>query len=567
MSTAPGTALDDPDWWRHAVVYQIYPRSFRDADGDGNGDIRGMRNGLGHLARLGVDAVWVSPWYTSPMIDGGYDVADYCDIDPIFGSLDDATVFLDEAHRLGLRVLVDLVPNHCSDRHPLFQRALAAAPGSPERDLFVFRDGRGVDGGQPPTNWGSLFGGSMWQQVTESDGRPGQWYCHMFAPEQPDWNWDNPQVVAFFDQVLRFWFDRGVDGFRIDVADSMALDQTLPDTKPDPATGFGSWHKDVGAPFWDQPGVETIHRRWRQIADSYADTALGARVFVSEAHLDPIERQASYVGAGRLHTTFNPDHLWCEWTAASQRHMITRTLAAHDAVGAPATWVIGNHDVPRPVTRYGKPETGWPFDADGRVGQPRFAEDHRQFPTDVDLGRRRARAAALLMFALPGVAYLYQGEELGLPEVEDLPAEVLQDPIWDRSGHTEKGRDGCRVPLPWSGTKPPYGFGPGPGEPWLPQPAGWAGLSVAAQTGVTGSHLELYRAALAIRHANPALRDGRLAWDEASEQLLSFCRGDRFRCLVNFGPGPAPLPAGTVLLASGDVSDTIPGDTAVWLAT
>lgn len=261
MSTAPGTALDDPDWWRHAVVYQIYPRSFRDADGDGNGDIRGMRNGLGHLARLGVDAVWVSPWYTSPMIDGGYDVADYCDIDPIFGSLDDATVFLDEAHRLGLRVLVDLVPNHCSDRHPLFQRALAAAPGSPERDLFVFRDGRGVDGGQPPTNWGSLFGGSMWQQVTESDGRPGQWYCHMFAPEQPDWNWDNPQVVAFFDQVLRFWFDRGVDGFRIDVADSMALDQTLPDTKPDPATGFGSWHKDVGAPFWDQPGVETIHRR------------------------------------------------------------------------------------------------------------------------------------------------------------------------------------------------------------------------------------------------------------------------------------------------------------------
>ena len=224
MSTAPGTALDDPDWWRHAVVYQIYPRSFRDADGDGNGDIRGMRNGLGHLARLGVDAVWVSPWYTSPMIDGGYDVADYCDIDPIFGSLDDATVFLDEAHRLGLRVLVGLVPNHCSDRHPLFQRALAAAPGSPERDLFVFRDGRGVDGVRRRTDWGPLFVGSMWQQVTESDGRLGQWYCHMFAPEQPDWNWDNPQVVAFFDQVLRFWFDRGVDGFRIDVADSMALD-------------------------------------------------------------------------------------------------------------------------------------------------------------------------------------------------------------------------------------------------------------------------------------------------------------------------------------------------------
>lgn len=567
MPTVPSANLADHDWWRRAVVYQVYPRSFHDANGDGTGDLRGISDALGYLARLGVDAVWISPWYPSPMVDGGYDVADYCDIDPSLGTLDDAAELVNEAHGLGLRVMVDLVPNHCSDQHPLFQQALAAGPGSPERELFVFRDGLGPDGSQPPTNWGSLFGGSMWQRVTEPDGRPGQWYCHMFAPEQPDWNWASPRVAQLFDQVLRFWFDRGVDGFRIDVADSMALDQSLPDTELDPATGFGSWRKDAGAPFWDQPGVEQIHRRWRQIADSYADSFLGPRVFVAEAHLEPVQRQATYVAEGRLHTTFNFDHLWCEWSAASQRHMITRTLAAHAEVGAPATWVIGNHDVTRPVSRYGKPETGWRFDADGRVGEARFSEDFRRLATDVELGRRRARAAALLMLALPGVAYIYQGEELGLPEVEDLPAEVLQDPIWERSGHTEKGRDGCRVPLPWSGDEPPYGFGPGGSVPWLPQPDSWAELSVAAQTGVPGSHLELYRKALAERHANPALRGTDLTWDHTDPEVLSFRRGGRVRCLVNFGSQPVPLPEGTVLLASADVGPTVPPDTAVWLTT
>ncbi len=561
--------LENRDWWRSSVVYQVYPRSFADSVGDGLGDVPGITAKLPYLADLGVDAVWVSPWYPSPMADGGYDVSDYCDIDPRFGTLADAETFIAEAHQLGLRVLIDLVPNHCSDQHPLFQAALAAPPGSAEREMFIFRNGRGDGGDLPPNNWGALFGGSAWERVVDAEGRPEQWYCHMFSPEQPDWNWENPAVVAMFDDVIRFWFDRDVDGFRIDVADSMAKDQAFPDNPVDPRTGLGTVRKFIGAPFWDQPGVAVIHRRWRAIADSYADTPLGPRVFVSEAHLTPTERLVSYVTDGRLHTTFNFDHLWCEWTAASYRHMIDLTIAAHAAVGAPATWVIGNHDVTRPVTRYGKPETGWRFTDEGPHPEDlaKFAEHYAALPTDQDLGRRRARAAALLAFALPGVPYLYQGEELGLEEVEDLPDHVLADPTWLRSGKTIKGRDGCRVPLPWGGTTPPFGFGPAEGDPWLPQPDHWASMTAEAQSDDPTSHLELYRAALAERHRNPAL-GGTFAWDETADpDVLSFTRTPGFRCLVNFGDAVVPLPAGArVLVASNDVSQGLGRDTAVWLS-
>lgn len=560
--SAPSTT-QDADWWRSAVVYQIYPRSFADHNGDGIGDVRGMIDRLPHLAELGVDAVWVSPWYPSPLADGGYDVSDYRDIHPDFGTLTDADAFIARAHELGLRVLIDLVPNHCSDEHPWFQAALAAGPGSPERDLFWFRDGRGPNGDLPPNDWQAVFGGSAWQRVIGPDG-PEQWYLHLFDVRQPDWNWSNPRVADMFDDVLRFWFDRGVDGFRIDVADSMVKDPALPDV----AEGMSNLAKPVGNPLWDRPELEAIHRRWRGVADEYAGSAQGARVFVSEAYL-PADRVANYVTEGRLHSTFNFDALLCEWTAASQRTVIDLSLATHEAVGAPCTWVLGNHDNVRVATRYGKPVTGVSY-ADGRVeidGRRDGEEEVRSLPTDHALGRRRARAAALLELALPGGAYIYQGEELGLDEVDDLPEDVLQDPTWERSGHTVHGRDGCRVPLPWSGTESPFSFGPG-GEPWLPMPARWAGLTVDAQEHDPTSFLALYRAALTERRRNLALGDGSLTWVESAPQVLDFVRSPGFRCIVNFGPDAIAIPEdAAVLVHSGDPNGgRVEQDETVWLA-
>ncbi|NNG20338.1 DUF3459 domain-containing protein [Naumannella sp. ID2617S] len=572
MTEQPQTSTtQSTDWWRSAVVYQIYPRSFADANGDGTGDLRGIIDRLPHLAELGVDAIWVSPWYPSPLADGGYDVSDHRDIHPDFGTLADADEFIAAAHALGMRVLIDLVPNHCSDQHPWFQQAVAAGRGSAERDLFWFRDGRGPNGDEPPNNYEAMFGGSAWQRVTEPDGSPGQWYLHMFAPEQPDWNWDNPKVVEEFDDILRFWFDRGVDGFRVDVADSMAKDATLPDLPVDPETGYGaSKEKHPGSPLWDvQPQLEEIHRRWRTVADEYADTPQGPRVFVSEAYLDPLPRLVAYVQPDRLHTTFNFDHLLCEWTIDSQRHVIDASRREHVAAGAPCTWVLSNHDTPRVATRYGKPETGVRFSTAGMVPEHGGREWHHYagMPVDLELGRRRARAAALLEFALPGGCYVYQGDELGLEEVEDLPEEALQDPTWFRSGRTIRGRDGCRVPLPWSGSRSPFGFGPS-GVPWLPQPARWAGQTVADQANDPTSHLSLYRAALAERRRNPALGDGELSWVEGPhDEVLAFDREPGFRCVVNFGD-PIELPADArVLVHSGDATTGRLGtDEAVWLA-
>jgi len=560
--------LDDPDWWRHAVVYQVYPRSFADSDGDGTGDVRGMIDRLPYLADLGVDAVWVSPWYPSPLRDGGYDVADYRDIDPVFGTLADADAFIARAHELGLRVFIDLVPNHSSWDHPWFRRALASPPGSPERALYHFRDGRGPGGDERPNNWGGMFGGPAWERTTNPDGTPGQWYLHLFDISQPDWNWADPAVPAEFDSILRFWFDRGVDGFRIDVADAMAKDPDLPDVPVDPETGYGSNRKEVGSPHWDHPGLADIQRRWRGVADEYAASALGGRVFVAEAYLDPVDRLVRYVSPGRLHTTCNFDALLSAWSAESQRIVIGRTLRAHAAVGAPATWVLGNHDNVRVATRYGKDATGIDFADENlhAVDPLKLGESMASAPTDIALGRRRARAAVLLELALPGGAYVYQGEELGLDEVEDLPDEGLQDPTWERSGHRVRGRDGCRVPLPWSGDAAPFGFGPG-GEPWLPQPAHWADLTMERQATDPTSTLSLYRAALHTRRALSAFRDGELAWHALDGgDVLAFTRGDGVLCVVNVGTEPVELPSGEGLVASGPLpGGSLPRDTAVWL--
>jgi len=534
------------DWWRSAVVYQVYPRSFADADGDGTGDVNGIRARLAYLADLGVDAIWISPWYPSPLLDGGYDVSDYRDINPEFGTLADADALITEAHALGLRILIDLVPNHCSWEHPWFKAALEADKGSAERDLFWFRDSKD---GLPPTNWPAAFGGGAWQQIDD-----GQWYLHLFDISQPDWNWDNPKVIEEFDAILRFWFDRGVDGFRIDVADSMAKDPALPDVPVH--NGKPTREKYVGNPFYDQPGVHTIHQRWRSVADEYADTPQGPRVFVAEAWLSPAERLAQYVRPHELHSAFNFDALRCAWDAKELREVIDHTTDNLWAVGAPATWVLSNHDTIRHRTRYGRDKKDTLAGA-GVV------------PTDLELGRRRARAAALLELALPGGAYVYQGDELGLPEVEDLPEDVLDDPTWERSGHTVRGRDVCWVPIPWSGSEPPFGFGPGTKQPWLPQPANWANLTAEAQSGDPDSHLNLYKAALRIRHDHPALGDGRLAWDQdVSDDVLSFTRDPGFRCVVNLSDAPVALLAHDEVLLSSEplAGGELPVDATVWLA-
>ncbi len=536
------------------MVYQIYPRSFADANGDGVGDVAGMRSKIPHLAALGVDAIWISPWYPSPMKDAGYDVSDYRDIEPVFGTLPEADALIAEAHAAGIKVIIDIVPNHTSDQHVLFQQALAAAPGSPERDLFVFRDGRGTDGELPPNDWQSTFGGPAWTRVPD-----GQWYLHLFTPEQPDVNWRNQAIKDEFAKTLRFWFDRGIDGFRIDVAHGLEKDWNLPDLK-----GL-LFPLDEGVeydhPHWDQPAVHDIFREWRAIADEYQPS----RAFCGEIWVGRPHRLAAYLRPDELHTAFNFEFLMAPWLPDQLRSVIDSTIANHAAVGAPATWVLGNHDVMRPVSRYAREQVGLVHGARNLI-------HFEGIPADVDLGRRRARAAALLMFGLPGSSYVYEGEELGLPEAEDIPADQLQDPVWAMSGHTDKGRDGCRVPLPWTSEGYDYGFSPeGGAAPWLPQPAEWAELAADAQAGLPGSTLTLYRDALALRRQLPELGDGTLTWLDASAQVLAYTRpgdggGAEFQSWTNFGSEPVELPAGEVLTSSGDLVDgLLPSDTTVWL--
>lgn len=548
-------------WWRDAVVYQLYIRSFADGDGDGIGDIAGIRSRLPYLRDLGVDAIWINPWFPSPMADGGYDVADYRDIDPRFGTLADADALIAEAHALGLRVLLDIVPNHTSDRHRWFVDALAAGPGSPERLRYLFREGRGPSGSEPPTDWESVFGGPAWSRVVEPDGRPGQWYLHLFAPEQPDLDWSHPEVRAEFESILRFWYERGADGFRIDVAHGLVKDPAFPDLGPRlraPRAGDPRPH-----PHWDQDGVHDIYRRWRAVADEY-----GERPFVAEVFVSPPERLARFVRPDELHTAFDFRFLKAGWEPNRLREAIDDGLRALEPVGAPATWVLSNHDQARHVTRLGRaaataPELVLPV---GPAGTTLPVTG----PTDLALGRRRARAAVLLMLALPGSVYLYQGEELGLEEVEDLPDELLQDPAWLRSGQAIRGRDGCRVPLPWSDGSAPFGFGPPGSVPWLPQPAHWGGLSVAAQTGDPGSMLELYRSALRQRREHQGSQADRMTWLDAPEGVLRFRRGHGLEVVVNLTSHEVPLGLGDrrVLLASVPLDgegDRLPGDAAAWV--
>jgi alpha-glucosidase len=525
-----GTAT--PAWWRRAVIYQVYVRSFADTNGDGIGDMPGIRSKLAYIAGLGVDAIWLNPFYPSPQADAGYDVSDYRGVEPLFGTLADAEGLLSDAHELGLRVIVDLVPNHTSSEHPWFQAALAAAPGSPERARYIFRAGNGADGSEPPNNWVSQFGGPAWTRLPD-----GEWYLHLFAPEQPDLEWTNPEVVEEFKSILKFWLDRGADGFRIDVAHGMAKDLTLPDLSPMFLESVGHPTTLAGHPYWDQDAVHEIYKGWREVLNAYA----GDRAFVAEAWVPDPGRLALYLRPDELQTAFNFDFLLAPWDAKAMRDVIDSTLAALAGVGAPATWVLSNHDVVRHVTRYGG----------GAVGE------------------QRARAAIMLILALPGGAYIYQGEELGLEEVVDIPDQLRQDPKFFRTHGESPGRDGSRVPIPWSGDKPPFGFSTG--TPWLPQPETWASKTVEAEDNDPDSMLSLYRRALETRHDDEAFGDGPLQWIDAAEGMLAFCRDDHLAVAVNVADEALPLPAelagAEVILASGprSVAGELPAATAVWL--
>ena len=529
-------------WWHRAAVYQVYPRSFRDLDGDGTGDLPGVISELPYLASLGIDALWLSPFYPSPQHDSGYDVADPRGVDPRYGTLTDARRLIAEAHDRGLRVIVDVVPNHTSIDRPWFQEALRSSPGSAARARYHFVDGRGSGGSEPPSNWMSWFGGSAWTRITEPDGTPGQWYLHTFDSSQPDLNWSNPEVVADGLETLRFWLDQGADGFRVDVALALAKDMTYPDI--DDAEGLvlalrmdlddGSpeamerRRRVANSPVLDRDEVQDIYRGWRKVMDWYDRDVMA----VAEAWLPP-ERAARYVAPDTLHQIFNFDFMGVAWDADRIRSVIESTMSGLALVGAPPTWALSNHDTPRVVSRLG-----------GGVG-----------------GTRRARALALLAHALPGAVYVYQGEELGLPDAE-LPDAARQDPVFFRTAGAQKGRDGARVPMPWGGTQAPYGFGTS-SDTWLPQPDGWESLTVMAEDADPHSTLAQYRAMLRLRHAHPGLADDAV-WSlpGAPDGLLVLERGCGLVCVVNCGDEPAVSPMSGVLLLASDVSVRAESDMA-----
>lgn len=546
-------------WWRDAVIYQVYPRSFADSDGDGMGDLNGVREHLGDLEALGVDALWLSPFYPSPQADAGYDVADYRDVDPLFGTLDDFDALVAGAHQRGLRMVIDLVPNHTSSAHVWFRAALAAAPGSRERNRYIFRDGRGQNGEQPPNNWPSQFGGPAWTRVDDGTANP-QWYLHLFDAGQPDLNWDNPEVIDEFQDILRFWLERGVDGFRVDVAHGLVKQEGLPDVASDDHDPLS--RRDD--PRWDQPGVHEIYRGWHRVLEGFG----GDRMLVAEAWVADANRRAKYVRVDEMQQAFNFGYLMAGWNAGAVRKAIDEALGANDAVAATTTWVLSNHDVVRHASRLGYPTT------EGRTAAPPqwvsgIGPDDPQ-PDDA-LGLARARAATISMLALPGSAYLYQGEELGLPEVTDLAPEVRQDPEFLRTAGAVIGRDGARVPLPWDSGAPAFGFSPS-GKSWLPQPASFRDFAANEQRGHPGSTLEMYRAALDLRRSH-RLGAGRLHWNGDDPAILDFTNSlgsanGGVRVVMNMSAAPVAIASQPLLLESSPesvIDGLLQPDRCVWL--
>ena len=532
------------DWWRQAVVYQIYPRSFADSGADGTGDLPGITAKVPYLADLGIDAVWLSPFYPSALADGGYDVDDYRDVDPRLGTLADFDAMSTALHAAGIRLIVDIVPNHSSDRHVWFQEALAAGPGSAARDRYIFREGKGPDGAEPPSDWPSHFGGSAWTRVPD-----GQWYLHLFAEQQPDFDWNNSEVRADFLTTLRFWSDRGADGFRVDVAHGLAKDLSEP-LRSSPEILNLHLPRDGSSPLFDRDDVHTIFSEWREVMNQYDPP----RTAVAEAWV-PTSRRVLYARPTELGQAFNFDLLRTGWDAGQFRKVIEDNLAEARLTGASSTWVLSNHDEVRHASRFGLP--------DGTDLAAWLMSDGLDPVQDTASGLARARAATLLMLALPGSAYLYQGEELGLDEVADLPRETLQDPTWRRTGGRIKGRDGCRVPLPWERSGPSYGFGTATAH--LPQPERFAGLSVEAQCADPDSTLTMYRTALRLRRELQGAEQ--LIWpDEHSTDVLRFSRPGGWQVVTNFSAEPVDVP-GRIVLSSGPLrSGRVPRETTVWLS-
>ncbi len=554
------------DWWKQAVVYQVYPRSFRDSNGDGIGDIKGITERMGYLSALGIDAIWLSPFYPSPLVDGGYDVADYRDVDPRLGTLADLDEMIAAAHAADIKVVVDIVPNHTSTEHEWFRAALAAAPGSPERARYIFRHGRGEHGELPPNGWKSTFGGPAWEPVGD-----GEWYLHLFAVEQADLNWKNPEVHEDFKRTLRFWADRGVDGFRVDVAHALAKDlesRPLEDWPDEPEQGV----IDGENPLWDRPEVHEIYREWREVFNEYTP----ARFAVAEAWVHP-DHQWMYASPDELGQVFNFEFSKMDWFADRFRLAIEEGLASAARSHSTTTWVLSNHDLPRHPTRFALPQV--PSRVHHQLVNDWLLRDGTTYIEDRELGTRRARAALLMELALPGSVYLYQGEELGLFEVADIPWDALEDPQAQMTAHGDalKGRDGCRVPLPWTADDATGAFGFSiPAEhaaPHLPQPAWFQGFAADAEERDDASMLSFYRRALALRsQLIAATGSTELTWaPDNGGEVIAYERpladGRTLTSITNFGAAPVSLPEGEVLLASAPLADdTLPQDASVWIA-
>ncbi|BDI22869.1 alpha-amylase family glycosyl hydrolase [Herbiconiux sp. L3-i23] len=521
----------DERWWETGVIYEVYPRSFADTDADGIGDLRGVIEHLHYIASLGVDGIWLTPFQPSPGVDQGYDVSDYCDVDPLFGTLADFDELLADAHALDIRVLVDLVPNHTSVDNERFIAAVAAGPGSPERELFHFAQGR--DPQTPPNNWLSVFGGPAWSRVAPDSADDTQWYLHLFSPAQPDWNWRNPAVGDYFEGVLRFWLDRGVDGVRVDVAHGLFKTEGLPDSEVVPTVIDGLRSNPLAM---DQEPVHDVYRRWRRVAEEYRPP----RLLVGEVNLIPA-RSARYTRADELHQTFAFSFARLGWEPDQWLEVGRELDAVRREYGASPTWALENHDLVRSVTRFGGGERGL----------------------------ARARAGLLSVLGFPGGAYVFQGQELGLPEV-DVPLDARKDPMWFRGGVS---RDGVRVPMPWTrSTDRHHGFVPEGAvtPPWLPTPDWWGENAVDVQEATDESTLHLFRTAIATRKR--LLADGVFAADEGAEWSLAddgllVCRRDRGAMIaVAMGDNPAVLPEGQVVLASAPQMDgRLPADAAAWI--
>ena len=554
-------ANKNAEWWRTAVIYQIYPRSFADGNGDGMGDLIGVTSRLDSLAELGIDAIWFSPFFKSPQKDAGYDISDYRQIDPLFGTNNDFDLLIAKAHSLGIRIIVDIVPNHTSDQHSWFQAALAASEGSPERDYYHFKEGKGKNGELPPNNWFSIFGGPSWTRTTNADGTPGQWYLHLFDSTQPDLNWSNPHVAQEFDDILRFWLEKGVDGFRVDVAHGMVKRDGLPDSDSHDANGkeyniskMATAEAEKRVPYWGQPGVHDFIRRFRSVLDEFDDRAMCA-----EASMSPLPRLAMWVRPDEYHQSFNFDYMATPFEPAALKKIVTDSIVEYGKVGASSTWVLSNHDQVRHSTRYGY-ATEIPKPGDG-IG-PNYAQP------DEAMGIRKARAASAFMLGLPGSSYIYNGEELGLPEHTTLDAKFREDPTFFRTNGERVGRDGCRVPLPWEADASESNGFSATGKSWLPQPANYRVFSRNLQEGVAGSTLELYKRLLKERKAF-GMGAGEFRWAEDFEDKNTLAYvNNGVLVLTNFGPDPVVVPAGELLVTTQHdlrIEGELEHDQTVWI--